>query len=150
MLGADPVHLPAMSVHDMEEGVWYACQRCGNCCRWPGEVPVSDAEIVRIAAHLKMSEADFIAEYTCVRKNRTGLTLVWKPNHECIFLDGIDCRIQAVKPDQCAGFPNRWNFPGWRKVCEARPVPLAHSASKRSASEATTPTAGGNEKGAAV
>lgn len=112
-----------MSVYDMEEGVTYACQRCGNCCRWPGEVPVSDAEIARIAAHLGLAEADFIETYTTVRSNRTGLTLVEKPNDECVFLDGIDCRIQAVKPDQCAGFPNRWNFPGWRDTCEAIPVP---------------------------
>ena len=38
--------------------------------------------------------------------------------------DGKHCRIQAVKPRQCAGFPNTWNFPGWRDECEAIPVPL--------------------------
>ncbi|NLT69657.1 MAG: YkgJ family cysteine cluster protein [Verrucomicrobiaceae bacterium] len=107
----------------MEEGMRYVCQRCGNCCRWPGEVPLSDAELDRIADFLGMSLHDFIAEYTDLRLNRNGLTLIEKPNHECIFLDGIDCRIQAVKPDQCAGFPNQWNFPGWRKSCEAVPVP---------------------------
>ena len=39
------------------------------------------------------------------------------------MLDGNRCTIQAVKPIQCRGFPNQWNFPGWRKVCEAIPVP---------------------------
>jgi hypothetical protein len=29
-----------------------------------------------------------------------------------------------VKPEQCAGFPNKWNFTGWRQVCEAIPVPV--------------------------
>jgi hypothetical protein len=48
-------------------------------------------------------------------------------NGECIFLDGRDCRVQAVKPTQCAGFPNTWNFPGWRDVCEAIPVPRVES-----------------------
>ena len=113
-----------MALYDMEEGVRYVCQRCGNCCRWPGEVPVSGDEIRRISAHLGLTEDDFIARYTDVRLNRTGLTLVSKPNHECIFLDGIDCLIQPVKPDQCAGFPNQWNFPGWRDTCEAIPVPI--------------------------
>jgi Fe-S-cluster containining protein len=113
-----------MALYDMEEGVRYACQRCGNCCRWPGEVPVSGPEIARIAAFLGLGESEFIARYTDVRLNRTGLTLVSRPNHECIFLDGIDCRIQPVKPDQCAGFPNQWNFPGWRDTCEAIAVPL--------------------------
>lgn len=102
----------------------YACQRCGNCCRWPGEVPLSDPELERISSFLGLSLQDFIAEYTDLRLNRAGLTLIEKANHECIFLDGIDCRIQAVKPDQCRGFPNQWNFPGWRKSCEAIPVPV--------------------------
>ncbi|HRQ87759.1 MAG TPA: YkgJ family cysteine cluster protein [Bacteroidia bacterium] len=119
-----PIFLP-MSVHDMEEGMRYVCQRCGNCCRWPGEVPVSDAEIGRIADHLGLPESEFIERYTEVNVQRTSLTLISRPNHECIFLDGIDCRIQAVKPDQCAGFPNQWNFPGWRQSCEAIPVPSA-------------------------
>lgn len=107
----------------MEEGVSYQCQRCGNCCRWHGEVPVNDEEIGKIAEHLKMTLYDFIAEYTDIRMNRTGLTLIDKPNGECIFLDGIECTIQAVKPIQCAGFPNQWNFPGWKDKCEAIPVP---------------------------
>ena len=116
-----------MSLHDMEEGVHDACQRCGNCCRWPGEVPVSDAEISRIAAFLELSEGEFFSQYTEVRLNRAGLTLASRPNHECIFLAGIECRIQPVKPDQCAGFPNQWNFPGWRETCEAVPVRLGNS-----------------------
>jgi Fe-S-cluster containining protein len=42
----------------MEEGVHYACQRCGNCCRWHGEVPVTDSEIARIADFLGMELYD--------------------------------------------------------------------------------------------
>lgn len=113
-----------MAVYDMEEGMHYVCQRCGNCCRWPGEVRVSEEEISRIAAFLKLSEEEFIERYTELRQDRRGLTLISKPNHECIFLDGIECRIQAVKPQQCIDFPNKWNFPGWRKVCESIPVPI--------------------------
>ena len=40
----------------------------------------------------------------------------------CIFLEGQDCKIQPVKPQQCRGFPNAWNFPGWREVCEATEI----------------------------
>ena len=102
--------------------VYYLCQRCGNCCRWSGEVPVSPAEISAIAAFLGLSEEEFIRKHTRLRQNRRGLALEDKGNGECFFLDGIDCRIQAVKPGQCRGFPNAWNFPGWRDVCEAIPV----------------------------
>lgn len=112
-----------MSLHDMEEGMFYQCQRCGNCCRWPGEVPVSAGEISRIAGYLGLSEAEFIEQYTDLRRDRTGLTILSRPDHSCLFLEGIECRIHAVKPDLCAGFPNRWNFPGWRQQCEAIPVP---------------------------
>lgn len=108
----------------MEEDVRYACQRCGNCCRWPGEVPVSDAEIGKISDYLGMSVYDFVAEHTDLRITRTGLTLKEKKNGECIFLDGNSCEINPVKPGQCGGFPNEWNFKGWREQCEAIPVPI--------------------------
>ncbi len=75
-----------------------------------------------MAAHLGMSEHDFIQEHTRLRPQRDGLALTDKGNGECVFLDGRDCRVQAVKPVQCQGFPNTWNFPGWRDVCEAVPV----------------------------
>lgn len=109
----------------MAEKVFYQCQRCGNCCKWPGEVVVSDREIDAIAAHLELPVPEFVSRYTKLRANRQGLTLIEKPNEECIFLDGIECTINPVKPDQCAGFPNTWNFPGWEKVCEAKPVLLS-------------------------
>jgi Fe-S-cluster containining protein len=56
--------------------------------------------------------------------NRDGLSLTEKDNHECIMLDGQDCRINSVKPKQCRGFPNKWNFPGWQQVCNAKAIPI--------------------------
>lgn len=115
-----------MPLYDMDPEVFYQCQRCTNCCRWPGEVVLSDVEIDRIATFLEMSVYDFVAEFTNLRENRTGLTLREKSEDEttCVFLDGQDCRINPVKPDQCAGFPNQWNFKGWRQSCEAIPVKI--------------------------
>ena len=104
--------------------VFYQCQRCTNCCKWPGFVKLTDADISAIAAFLGKTEPEFIQSYTRLRQYRDGLALIDKPNGECIFLDGNDCAIQPVKPVQCGGFPNTWNFPGWRKVCEAVEVPL--------------------------
>jgi len=99
--------------------VWYQCQRCGNCCRWPGFVRLNDADITAISNFLGVDELVFIERYTRLRPKRDGLALIDKPNGECVFLEGIDCTIQPVKPHQCSGFPNAWNFPGWRDVCEA-------------------------------
>jgi uncharacterized protein len=108
----------------LDPSVFYVCQRCGNCCKWPGDVRIEEDEVAPIAAHLGLDEAVFLERYTRLRTNRTGLSLIEKENHECIMLDGNSCRIHAVKPAQCRGFPNLWNFPGWRDVCEAIPVPV--------------------------
>lgn len=107
----------------MPTEIKYQCQRCTQCCRWPGEVKIGDREITAIAQHLGLSEDDFIQRYTRLRANREGLALIDKgDSHECIFLEGRDCVIQGAKPVQCSGFPNTWNFPGWREICEAVPV----------------------------
>jgi Fe-S-cluster containining protein len=82
---------------------------------------VNDDEIARMAAFLGIGETDFIERYTRLRQDRKGLSLVEKPNFECVFLDGINCRVQPVKPAQCDGFPNRWNFPGFEKECRSKP-----------------------------
>lgn len=115
----------------LEPGVFYVCQRCTACCKWPGDVRIDDAEITTIAAFLGLQEGEFIARYTRLRGNRQGLSLIEKDNHECVMLDGNACRIHDVKPAQCAGFPNRWNFPGWRQVCEAIPVPVEERRNNR-------------------
>lgn len=108
----------------LDPSVFYVCQRCGNCCKWPGDVRIEEDEVAPIAAHLGLEEGAFLERYTRLRTNRAGLSLIEKENHECIMLDGNACRIHAVKPAQCRGFPNLWNFPGWRDVCEAVPVPV--------------------------
>jgi uncharacterized protein len=113
---------PANRDVDLDATVFYVCQRCTNCCKWPGDVRLAEDEISPIAAHLGLTEEDFIRSFTRLRSNRRGLSLIEKENHECIMLEENSCRIHPVKPAQCAGFPNKWNFSGWRDVCEAVPV----------------------------
>lgn len=108
----------------LDPGVRYVCQRCNACCKWPGDVRIEDDEIAAIASFLGLSEGEFIERYTRLRTNRTGLSLIERENHECIMLENGGCRIHEVKPGQCRGFPNKWNFPGWRDVCEAVPLPV--------------------------
>jgi Fe-S-cluster containining protein len=103
----------------------YVCQRCTACCKWPGDVRIEEEEISRIAEFLKLTDDDFLKHFTRLRTNRNGLSLIEKEDHECIMLEGNACRIHPVKPGQCVGFPNKWNFPGWRQVCEAIPVSIA-------------------------
>lgn len=120
----DASRFTMLELHDPPPpGQQYLCQRCGNCCRWPGDVEVDADEVTAIADHLGVPEDGFVRDFTRLRVTRQGLSLIEKPNGECFFLDGIDCRLQAVKPRQCRGFPNTWNFPGWRHQCEAILVP---------------------------
>lgn len=101
--------------------IFLECQRCSACCRWPGQVRLSEAEINRLAAFLGLTEEDFIARFTRLTYDRRGLALMEKPNDECILLDGDNCRVQPVKPQQCRDFPNLWSFPGAEQLCQAQP-----------------------------
>lgn len=113
---------PGNNLTVLEPGVSYVCQRCTACCKWPGDVRIEESDVTAISKFLGIKEVDFLSEYTRLRTNRTGLSLIEKANHECVMLENGGCRIHQVKPSQCAGFPNKWNFPGWRDVCEAVPV----------------------------
>jgi Fe-S-cluster containining protein len=103
---------------------FYQCERCTACCRWPGQVRITEAEITAMAGHLKMDETSFIERFTRLRPDRKGLSLLDKENGECVFLDGTSCRVQAAKPQQCRDFPNLWRFPGFESKCHANPVEI--------------------------
>lgn len=101
--------------------IFHECQRCTACCRWPGDVRLDDGEVARLAAFKGMGEVEFIQRFTRLSKDRRGLSLEEKANGECVFLEGNDCSVQSVKPQQCRDFPNLWNFPGFEKTCRAIP-----------------------------
>lgn len=95
----------------------HRCIRCGACCRWEGDVCLTNEDIRDIAAYLGMCESDFINTYCRLQRNRQGLSLIDAANGACIMLENNDCRIQCVKPQQCRDFPHKWNFPGWEHRC---------------------------------
>lgn len=101
--------------------IFHECQRCTACCRWPGQVRLSESEISRLAAFLVLEEFDFIQRHTRLTHDRRGLALMDKTDGCCVFLAGGDCAVQAVKSQQCRDFPNLWNFPGFEKICRAIP-----------------------------
>ena len=101
--------------------IFHECQRCTACCRWPGDVRLADGEVARLATYKGLGEVEFIQRYTRLSRDRRGLSLTEKENGECVFLNGGECSVQPVKPQQCRDFPNLWNFPGFEKTCHAIP-----------------------------
>ena len=120
--------------------VFLECQRCTACCRWPGQVRLTEAEITRLAAFKGLSEVAFIHQFTRLTQVRRGLALQDQPNGECIFLEGENCAVQPVKPQQCRDFPNLWNFPGSEQYCHAIPRQVSDAEYKLRIAQMTGPT----------
>ena len=99
----------------------FLCRKCGNCCKVPGYVRISEAETDKIAGYLEMSSREFNEKYTFLTQDRRSLSLREKDNGSCIFLSDStgECIINPVKPEQCVNFPFKWNFDGWETICKA-------------------------------
>ncbi len=120
--------------------VFYDCQRCTACCRWPGQVRLTGEEITRLAAFNGLSEPDFIQRFTRLTQDRRGLALQEKPSGACVFLVGNDCSVQSVKPQQCRDFPNLWRHPDAERLCRAIPREVSEQENVRLVSHATQRT----------
>ncbi|MDP6491585.1 MAG: YkgJ family cysteine cluster protein [Kiritimatiellia bacterium] len=97
----------------------FSCERCGNCCRIPGEVRLLDGEPEKIAALLGISTDAFIQSHTRLTRDRIGLSIIERKDHSCSMLDSDGCRIEEAKPYQCRAFPLDWNYDGWEAICAA-------------------------------
>jgi Fe-S-cluster containining protein len=109
------------------QGLKFTCQQCGNCCTGaPGYVWISDVEIGRLAAFLKLTEREVIRQYC--RKVGQRYTLKEIRNsagqYDCVFLkeekaqkprlkfgDEVvhhtrrTCSVYSVRPLQCRTWP---------------------------------------------
>ncbi len=109
----------------------FSCQRCGNCCRGPGDVVLFDGEIEALAALLGLDVPRFTEDYTRLATDRRALSLAEQPDGACVFLlPDNTCRIQDAKPRQCRAFPYLWRSArlanmcrGWKNA-ESRTSPL--------------------------
>lgn len=86
---------------DVESGI--DCRACANCCR-VATARLTDRDVERLAKHLRVRVADFIATYTD-QSVEEGLILKRTPEG-CIFLSGGDCLVYDVRPHNCEYFPH--------------------------------------------
>lgn len=95
----------------------FECSRCGECCRIPGQIHLTDADIARLAAFLGLTEWNFIQQHTGLARDRRNLVISGDRCEPCRFLQGNECTVYPARPDQCSGYPEKWNNPGWERIC---------------------------------
>jgi Fe-S-cluster containining protein len=97
----------------MAQALRFECQPgCTECCRQRGFVYLSEEDVVRAAAFLGMTAADFERRY--VYRTRRRLRLRTPRDSRCHFLLGDGCSIHPAKPTQCR------IFPFWPELVESR------------------------------
>ena len=96
------------------DGLRFECQRgCTKCCEISGYVYLTEDDLTRISAHLKMSPADFTVQFVYKTKHLRRLRKPGKGD-QCRFLKDGGCSIHSVKPAQ-------WRlYPFWPEFVEYR------------------------------
>jgi Fe-S-cluster containining protein len=87
----------------------FRCSGCGECCRWTGAVLLEGFDLPRIAAHLGLSEQEFIDGHTQLSPSRRQLALLDQADGGCVFLKGDRCSVYEARPEQCRTFPFAWS-----------------------------------------
>ena len=87
---------------DIEEQI--DCTVCGNCCKVATAV-ISERDVERLARHLRIPPARFLAEYT-MESEEEGRVLRRTDAAGCVFLDGTTCTVYDARPDACQRFPH--------------------------------------------
>ncbi len=91
-----------------KEGLRFKCTGCGKCCTGgPGIVWITEAEMEKIAAYLKISLSAFKRTYIRHIDNRFALIERKTPDgeYDCIFLKDKKCMVYQDRPLQCRTFP---------------------------------------------
>ena len=118
------------------EGLTFTCQQCGNCCTGgPGYVWITDEEINRLAALLRVQRDEVIAKYCRRIGQRYSLNERRTPQglYDCVFLretrlkgGGVKrtCSIYAARPLQCRTWPfwpEHMSAKKWSEIAEFCP-----------------------------
>ena len=115
---------------DIEEQI--DCTQCANCCR-VATVKVSERDVERLARHLSIAPAAFLAEYTTQSEDE-GTILRRTEEAGCVFLDGTACTVYDARPDICQRFPHLVRGNGsiasrmWQFIDRACYCPIVYNA----------------------
>ena len=91
-----------------KDGLHFECQRCSGCCRFDsGYVFLSHQDLDRLASNLSLTPDEFLEKY-CVKVDMGGyfrISLIEKPNYDCIFWRDGGCAVYEARPLQCRSYP---------------------------------------------
>jgi uncharacterized protein len=125
------MNLPVLPESKTDADAWYVdglrftCSQCGNCCTGgPGYVWISREEIVKLAAHLKITPEETVERYCRKIDGQFSLRERRSPDglYDCIFLKDVPvqrrdgdgnkvvhtiraCSVYPVRPLQCRTWP---------------------------------------------
>ena len=108
------------------------CSVCANCCR-VATVDLSERDVERLARHLRLSVAEFLAGYT-MEDAEEGRILRRSEAAGCVFLDGNACTVYDQRPDTCRRFPHLVRGNGsiasrmWQFIDRACYCPIVYNA----------------------
>jgi Fe-S-cluster containining protein len=108
------------------------CMVCANCCR-VATTQVSERDVERLARHMSMTPAAFVAEYT-MESDDEGAILRRTEDGGCVFLDGTLCSVYEARPDICQRFPHLVRGNGsiasrmWQFIDRACYCPIVYNA----------------------
>ena len=104
------------------DGLSFTCTQCGNCCTGgPGYVWVSEQEIDRFAAHLRIDRKAFLKTYCRSIQGEVSLKERRTPagEYDCVFLKHLDPSGQEVPP---AALDRHGRTVTTRRVCSVYDV----------------------------
>lgn len=88
-----------------KDGLRFSCTQCGKCCTGgPGYVWVTDAEIIEMAAFIKMPVEEFVPKYIRTVGEKKAIK-ERGPDYDCVFLKNKLCQVYGSRPRQCRKFP---------------------------------------------
>lgn len=133
---------------NLENGIRFSCQMCGDCCRGfnEGEVYLYKDDILRLANYLKLNNPEGLRKFAKKYVKVINDSFFWKPpeaqrgrtyrfktlafrftgeDDHCHFLKDNMCSVHEYRPFQCRSFPhwnmlisNQRNFKDYTKKCK--------------------------------
>ncbi|MDY0142115.1 MAG: YkgJ family cysteine cluster protein [Bacteroidales bacterium] len=91
------------------------CLECANCCRSLGP-RLTDVDITRLAAYLKLKNTDFISQYLKIDEDKD---YVFKTMPCPFLMDDNYCMVYKSRPKACREYPhtNQKNIKSILSVC---------------------------------